>query len=65
MQHFELFHILEGQPCPIGFAESLEDAHAHAALLEGDYLVVDNTTGLHIRISKVVLRDAFDYAWNA
>jgi hypothetical protein len=65
MQHFELFHILEGQPCPISLAESLDDAHAQAVLLEGDYLIVDNTTGQHIRINKLVLRDAFDYALDA
>jgi uncharacterized protein YjbJ (UPF0337 family) len=39
----------------------LDDTHAQAALLEGDYLIADNTTGQHIRINKIVLRDAFDY----
>jgi len=53
-----LFHILEEHPYPISSAESLQDAHAQAALLEGDYLIVDNTTGRHIRINKLVLRDA-------
>jgi hypothetical protein len=60
MQRFELFRILEGQPCPSSFAESLDDANARAAQLEGDYLIVDNTTGQHIRINKLVLRGAFD-----
>jgi hypothetical protein len=60
MQRFELFHILEGQPCRIGSSESFDDANAQGAQLDDDYLIVDNTTGQHIRINKLVLRGAFD-----
>jgi hypothetical protein len=59
MQRFELFRILDGQPSRIS-SESFEDANAQAALLEDDYLIVDNTTGQHVQTKKLVLRDAFD-----
>jgi hypothetical protein len=60
MQRFELFHILEGQPCRIGSAESFDDANAQGAQLDDDYLIVDTTTGQHIRINKLVPRGDFD-----
>jgi hypothetical protein len=59
MHRFELFHILEGQPCRISSAETFDDANALATLLEVDYLIVDNTTGQQVRTNKLLLRDAF------
>jgi hypothetical protein len=65
MHRFEVFRIFDEQPCWIGFAETFDDANAQAALLDDDYLIVDNTTGQHVRTNKVVLREAFDYALEA
>lgn len=65
MHRFEVFCILEGQPCWIGFAETFDDANAQAALLEEDYLIIDNSTGQHVRTNKLVLREAFEYASKA
>jgi len=62
MHRFELFHILEGQACRISSAETFDEANALATLLDDDYLIVDNTTGQHVRTNKLLLRDGFDYA---
>jgi hypothetical protein len=65
MHRLEVFRISEEQPCWIGFAETFDDANAQAALLEEDYLIVYNSTGQHVRTKKLVLREAFDYAFKA
>jgi|HubBroStandDraft_6_1064221.scaffolds.fasta_scaffold09029_5 hypothetical protein len=65
MHRFEVFRILEGQSSWIGFAETFDDANAQGAVLEEDYLIVDNSTGQHVRTNKVVLREAFEYALRA
>jgi len=56
---------LEGQPSRSGFAETFDDANAQGALLEEDYLIVDSSTGQHVRTNKLVLREAFEYALKA
>jgi hypothetical protein len=65
MHRFEVFRIHEGQPSWSGSAETFDDANAQGALLEEDYLIVDNSTGQHVRTNKLVLREAFEYAFKA
>jgi len=48
MQRFELFRILEGQPCRISFAESFDDANAKGAqpIVEDNCSLRELTFGL-------------------
>jgi len=65
MDRFEVYRIHEGQPCRSGSADTFDNANAQGALLEEDFLIVDNCTGQHVRTNKLVLREAFEYAFKA